>query len=240
MAILEPGNVLKNNAYLGMMKRNTLNPRHPRHNGIKMQAHHVLSANGIALSRLGARLVKFGYDINLEKNLVFIPCTLQGACYLGVQPHRGNHTTPGEKDPEQSEDEYDDDADDDHYHELVSNRIIDEERKFPKRCKKSERGDNQAIDQLNALALRILGLIQNDPKKAPLTSVAKHFDPDSNIGCAGHDSVGDYGKVPAKCAVERNHLKRQREGDKKMKIEGQKKENITFVSNGKFQLRMGN
>ena len=49
-----------------------------------MQAHHVLSGEGVRQSKIGARLVKWRYDINTEKNLVFIPSTLQGACYLGV------------------------------------------------------------------------------------------------------------------------------------------------------------
>ena len=112
------GNSAKDSKYLKRIKDAIEGDKaHPRHNGVKMQAHHAISAEGMKLSGLGKKIEKFGYDINLLSNLVFIPCTLQGACYLGVQPHRGNHTAVI------SQDDYDDDLEPKNYHKLISSRI---------------------------------------------------------------------------------------------------------------------
>ena len=90
---LKLGNTSKNSAYLRRIKAAIEHDKsHPRHNGVLMQAHHIISAEGMKRSRMDKKIEKFGYDINELPNLSFIPCTLQGACYLGVQPHRGNHT----------------------------------------------------------------------------------------------------------------------------------------------------
>jgi hypothetical protein len=233
MAILieMTGNSSKNSTYLAMMKLRTLSPNHPRHMGIRMQAHHVLSSDGVKLSKLGPKLVKFGYDINTEKNLAFIPCTLQGACHLGVQPHIGNHTALGRPEAEASEDDYDDDAEPAHYHEQISTAVKMEAKKFPKRCKKGTKGNNSATDLLDALAVLLLERIQKQPAELPLTSVAEHFKRRSNIGCGGHDSVTILKDAPVKCAVERGHHGKQ-------KI-GQREEHIQYVSDGKYQLEMG-
>lgn len=234
MAFKKIGNSSKNSTYLAMMKANTRDKKHPRNMGVKMQAHHVISGDGVALSGIGERMEKFGYDINLEKNLVFIPCTLQGACYLGVQPHRGNHTAPGKMDPEPSEDDYDDDAEPRSYHTYVSDRLIQAERKFPKTCKKKDLGKNAVVDVLDEIAQDLLDLIQDHPQKLPLTAVAKHFKRRSKVGCGGFDSVPDLDdetKVPLPCAVERKHNKDQ--------CKGQRKEKITFISDGKYKLIMG-
>lgn len=234
MALKKIGNSSKNSMYLAMMKANTTDKKHPRNMGVKMQAHHVISADGVVLSGIGERMEKFGYDINLEKNLVFIPCTLQGACYLGVQPHRGNHTAEGMIEPEPSEDDYDDDAEPRSYHKQVAMRLIEAERKFPKTCKKEDLGKNAVVDKLDGIAQDLLDLIQDYPHKLPLTSVAQHFRGHSNIGCGGLDSVSlldNKHTVPVPCAVERRHFKNQRKG--------QRKENIFFVSDGKYKLIMG-
>lgn len=234
MAIVQIGNSSKNKTYLRMMKERTKDKKHPRNMGVKMQAHHVISGDGVVLSGTAEKLVKFGYDINLEKNLVFIPCTLQGACYLGVQPHRGNHTAVGKTDPDQSEDDYDDDAEPRPYHTYVSDSLIKAARDFPKTCKKSELGKNKATDLLDELAQDLLDLIQDHPDKLPLTSVAEHFKRRSKIGCGGCDSVPDLddeSKEPVPCAVGRKHNKDQRKG--------QREEKISYDSDGKYKLIMG-
>ena len=106
-SIMTAGTIAKSKTYLTTMKvRIAPDALHPRHRGVKMQAHHILSGEGAKLSQMGRKLVGFGYDINTPKNLAFLPCTLQGACYLGIQPHRGNHTAPSDGADE-------DDADDD-------------------------------------------------------------------------------------------------------------------------------
>jgi len=68
---------------------------HPFHasNGFYMQIHHLLSQKGIADTGASAIKIKnMGYNMNRAGNLVALPSTLQGACHLGVQPHRGNHS----------------------------------------------------------------------------------------------------------------------------------------------------
>jgi len=154
-----------------------------------MQAHHVLSGEGVRQSVIGARLVKWRYDINTEKNLVFIPSTLQGACYLGVQPHRGNHTAKGKAEVEATDDDYDDDAEPRDYHRTIARLIVNASRDFPKSCKKRLDKINEVTELMDALALLQMERIQNKPEEMPLTSVAQHFKRRSKVGCGGHDSV---------------------------------------------------
>jgi hypothetical protein len=141
---------------------------------------------------LSKELEKRGYDINNLKNLVFIPSTLQGACHLGVQPHRGNHAA-----------EFgDDDKDEMHpttYHEFVGQKVkaMYIKEKLKDECKGSERVQRV----MNTVSLEILKLIQKGQVK--LTSVAEHFDHDSKTGCAGRDSITDF-KV-ANCPKKRDH-----------------------------------
>lgn len=225
------GNSSKNTTYLAMMKRRTIEPTHPRNMGVRMQAHHVLSATGVKISKLGKKLVKFGYDINTEKNLVFIPSTLQGACYLGVQPHRGNHTAKGHREIEASDDDYVDDAEPRPYHEQVSDALKAEAKRFPATCKKGTKGNNPVTDQLDAIALVLLERIHRKPGELPLTSVAVHFGRRSMIGCGGHDSVTNLEAEPVKCDVKRRHHKDQKDG--------QREEKIWYLSDGKYELVMG-
>jgi hypothetical protein len=75
-----------------------------------------------------------------------------------------------------------------------------------------------------------LDLIQDKPGAAPLTDIAKHFNPKDHIGCGGVDTVKmNTGLVP--CPTGRNHHGKQGAG--------QKAENITYVSTGKYKLKTG-
>src|SRR5690606_37771760 len=65
---------------------------HPHNHNMKMQAHHLVSAKGVQLAQMGRKLEQLGYNINVLENLVLLPSTLQGACHLKVQLHRGDHT----------------------------------------------------------------------------------------------------------------------------------------------------
>lgn len=232
MAIEEKkGNSSKNKKYLAMMKRRTLSKTHPRNMGVRMQAHHVLSGEGVKQSKLGAKLVKFGYDINTYKNLAFIPSTLQGACYLGVQPHIGNHSAPGLPEVEATDDDYIDDAHSRDYHQKVSDALKDEAEEFPTTCEKGKKGNNVVTDQMDALALVLLERIQNAPARLPLTSAAEHFKRRSKIGCGGHDSVPDLNGNPVECKIKRQHKRKQNKD--------QRSEFIRYDSDGKFKLVMG-
>jgi hypothetical protein len=200
---------------------------HPRNNGIKMQAHHAISAEGMKRSGLGKEIEKFGYDINLLPNLVFIPCTLQGACYLGIQPHRGNHTALI------NQDDYDDDLEPMSYHDMVSKLIINLGLPLKKACQGTDDSRIHEIrKQLDQLSKLIVLMIQNRPSEAPLTNVARHFSPHNPIGCGGVDSVTTHLGLE-KCAVGRNHVGGRR-GVK------QKSENITYISEKPYKLKPGN
>jgi hypothetical protein len=203
--------------------------KHPRHHGIAMQAHHVLSATGMHRSRLAEKIRKFGYNINLLENLVFLPCTLQGACYLGVQPHRGNHTAPSDPDS------YKNDVQPMDYHDLIAERIRNLELGLTRECPGFIGGEKELEARakvrrdLDMLSAKIVRLIQYSPRQAPLTSVAAHFQPGNAVGCAGTDSTTTH-SPSTHCAVERNHHGRQGPW--------QKFENITFESDGRYILQL--
>jgi hypothetical protein len=220
------GNSSKDSKYLRRIKTAiALDPTHPRHHGVKMQAHHVISGKGMQLSNLGKKIEQFGYDINLLPNLSFIPCTLQGACYLGVQPHRGNHTTNVDQD------DYKDDLEPGDYHDMVAQGIKDLDLPLSKECPGDKKTKSEAVrDKLDNFSKKILGLIQNKPGAAPLTDIAKHFNPSDHIGCGGVDTV-KQNKGIVSCPTGRNHHGKQGAG--------QKAENITYVSDGKFKLKPG-
>ncbi|WP_230970307.1 AHH domain-containing protein [Nitrogeniibacter aestuarii] len=222
------GNVLKDAKYLKRIKDATdllSDPGHPRHHGIKMQAHHVISAEGVKKSGLGNDLVRFGYDINLLDNLVFIPSTLQGACHLGVQPHRGDHRAPVEGD------EFDDDRKrPDDYHRTIAKRVNELKRLLTDNCPAEDPDRRRTIHQkMDEISKKIAKLIRIVPSKAPLTRVAKHFGPTSKIGCGGVDSIPRHEDHP--CPVERHHHGQQGPG--------QKDEQITYRKDKPYQLKVG-
>lgn len=192
---------------------------HPINNGIAMQAHHLLSAKGVQLAAMGKRLEALGYNINVLENLVLLPSTLQGACYLKVQLQRGNHGY----------------HDDDHprsYHEEVKVRI-QKLRKFIKDCEscesrsQQERTRKKVQDKMDKVSLKLLEMIVEF--KIPLTSIFLSFRPESEVGCPNADNVSAHSDHA--CSSERNHLQNQ--------SAGQKNEKITYSSNAQYQLRVG-
>jgi len=222
------GNSAKDSKYLKRIKDAIEGDKaHPRHNGVKMQAHHAISAEGMKLSGLGKKIEKFGYDINLLSNLVFIPCTLQGACYLGVQPHRGNHTAVI------SQDDYDDDLEPKNYHKLISSRIKNLQLPLAKACQGADDNRVHEIQQkLDRLSKDIISMIQYKPSAAPLTSIAQHFSPRNPVGCGGVDSVTAHLGF-GECPVGRRHGG-GRQGEQ------QKNENIAYRLEKPYKLGPGN
>lgn len=218
------GNSSKDSKYLKRIKDAIEHDKsHPRNNGVKMQAHHVISAEGMKRSELGKKIESFGYDINLLDNLVFIPCTLQGACHLSVQLHRGNHTA--------NQDDYDDDSEPGSYHEMVRKKIKGLRLPISKECLgNSALNSKEVIDKINDLSKIILKLIQKRPDIAPLTSIAKNFLMMSLHGCGGVDSVTRY-SIKKICSVGRDHLNRQ--------AQGQAEEKITYIKNGEYIFKIG-
>jgi hypothetical protein len=238
MATPKLGSVLKSHKYLDTIKNNTLSPDHPRHHGVYMQAHHVLSEEGIKLSGLGKELERFGYDINTLDNLVFIPSTLQGACHLGVQPHRGNHTS-----------EFDDD--DGHpttYHKLVKKKVLRLEKFLKDDCP-GDLGKSSTLlkKKMDNLSKEILDMIEGKPMLAKLTDVASYFVSGNKIGCGGTDSVPHLrlrGRQQCVCPVHHNHHKDNKVKFKDVELSGcgpeQKTENIAFPKNSaSYKFKMG-
>ena len=215
------GNVGYDSKYLTTLKDKTTSRDHPRHQGVKMQAHHVLSREGIRRTRLGEELVQFGYNINTLENLVFIPSTLQGACHLGVQPHRGDHK--GEFDDEQEHPIT--------YHDYVARKVKELEPYLKGKCPGSNpRSADKIKGEMDKRGKAILRKIAEKPSMMRLTSVAQHFVPNSPIGCGGVDNVGNHKAQPCPCKCD--HQSSQGPN--------QKPENITFPkSSTPYKLTMG-
>lgn len=229
---LRLGKCSKDSMYLKRIKAAIEGDKdHPRNNGVQMQAHHVISATGMKLSGLADKIEDYGYDINLLANLAFIPCTLQGACYLGVQPHRGNH------DAAIDQDDYEDDMEPKNYHDMVQRALQALDLPLAKDCPGDDLSKtDKVVDELNRLSRKILNLIQSKPKAAPLTKVALHFGKNAS-GCGGVDSVTKH-QVTTPCPVERHHLY-DKSAPEKSQGSGQKVEKILFRDPQKFSLKVG-
>lgn len=167
-------------------------PSHPLNNGVKMQAHHLVSAKGVQLASLGNDLKQLGYDINVLENLVLLPYTLQAACHMRVQVHRGDHK----------------DSDKEHpftYHERVK-RELAVLKKTIDDCKgctnaalaESNRKRLQA--EVNQKSKKMLVLIEKNRIK--LSRISKDFD-EGEPGCMGRRALGD--KPLHTCPYDRNH-----------------------------------
>lgn len=203
--LLGMGMTTKNSRYLqDITDKVAGDKKHPIHHGIKMQAHHIVSATAMAMiPEVAEQLREYGYNINHLPNLVFLPCTLEGACHLGVQPHRGNHTTKvmGKNvsiDPDSqagNPEHYNDDAEGRNYHEMVKLRIAKLQLGFTKECPGYKGGAarlaarEHAVSEMNSLSKSILKLIQRNPTEAPLTNIAAYFQPGDHIGCGGVTKV---------------------------------------------------
>lgn len=164
--------------------------RHPVHNGVKMQAHHLLSKKGVRLSGLKADLEHLGYDINVKENLVLLPCTLKGACHLAVQLHRGNHTATARIDILSGADPANDD-DDAHaisYHVMVRTMLqrIIARRNNGRLCSTREATIQRDMDRLSQRMLLAISSFA-----IPLTSIHESFRPPARSGCCNQDATAD-------------------------------------------------
>jgi hypothetical protein len=203
---------------------------HPVHHGIKMQAHHLISATGMHNSGLGPKIKKFGYDINELRNLALLPCTLQGACHLGIQPHRGNHTAVVE------DERYRDDEHPKDYHDMVKDRLRGAQLGLTKECPGYLGGAREAEarmkvkHELDVMSANILMLIAKNPRMAPLTRLALHFQKGNPVGCGGVDSTTKH-LTSHHCMVGRNHFQRQGAD--------QRAEKITYQATERYLLKVG-
>lgn len=230
----------KNYDYLSDIVKNTqADKAHPRHHGIAMQAHHIISETAVKNLPDGVRhnLEYFNYNINSLDNLVFLPYTLQGACHLGVQPHRGNHNVGIPSNEPIGED---DALYEETYHDKVLLQLLGlrplVRNACAGECSKAEllKISAEVVQVLNQTSKSILRNIQNKPQFAPLTKLYEYFQPGMEVGCAGVDSVNGHGKNSAshgmhRCGVNRNHLRRQ--------VDGQRSENISYDAAGAYKLQ---
>ena len=225
------GNILKDTKYREYIEVATaklIKPWHPRHHGVTMQAHHAISAKGVKLAgpEVGKKLVASGYDINHLPNLVFIPSTLQGACHLGVQPHRGDHRTPI------AGGVIDDDDDDDRlpaYHDMISKKVLMLKRTLAGKCPATDPSHGAKVTKaMNEISEEVVDDIQNAPASMPLTKIAKYFSPRKGVGCGGADSIPLHDAK--RCPVERNHENQQ--GPK------QQSERITYEKTKPYVLKV--
>ncbi len=176
-----------------------------------MQAHHLISTSAVKDTKMEVLLEDIrGYDINHHKNLVFLPGTLQGACHLSVQPHRGDHTTPIEED---IDDIYDDDEDHpDAYHRKIFKRLKAIEPEIRSCEDNTEKSVEETYKILNRTSSVILSFIRNF--KLPLTNIFEDFLNDSDIGCGNCIDVKEHENNAGPCtamnpknpSLRRNHI----------------------------------
>jgi hypothetical protein len=173
-------------------------PNHPRHHGVTMQAHHLLSKNGVQKSGLNKDLEHLGYDIDYVKNIVLIPSTLSGACHLNIQVHRGNH---GSSKADAA------DSDGSHkksYHKLVKELVIKLERNI-KKGKYCEASREIVIKAMNIYSRKVATFINNNV--AELSSVSNNFGTENtnNKGCCNQTSITKIHDNSLPCLKDRNH-----------------------------------
>lgn len=174
---------------------------HPIFQGIKMQAHHIVSADGVKNVVGKDLLINANYNINHVKNLAFIPCTFEGACHLGTQLHRGNHTSTVDS-YEDIEDDYNDDEHPDSYHITVGKLVSRTLKNASKDCidKKVEVVD--LLGEMEDIADEIIELINRFSSDAQLTKAYQTFNTKGelkSIGCSNATKMDDHNtKKPCK------------------------------------------
>lgn len=207
---------------------------HPIFNGVSMQAHHVVSAKGLDISSAESQMNKVEYDINEVENLVFIPCTFQGACHLNTQLHRSNHTTTKKKEGDL------DDAHPRSYHQAVAELVDAVYERNISLC--PFKNQKKILDEYKAIPSVILLSINNFDRDTQLTRAYESFDikgPLSNIGCAGKNKMEEQQSLKGEvvCPVGRDHEYRE-----SLELDGiEKPEEISLTrKNTQYILKLGN
>lgn len=164
------------------------NKDHPLFHGIIMQAHHLISSKGAKNCGFKQTIIDLNYDINTIMNLVFLPSTLEGACHLGVQVHRGDHkqVLPDGK----------------NYHDYVSTLIGSIQHKIND-CKNNKGKEYPIQDYMNDISLDLLRKVAKF--QLPLSFVHKNFKKKSLIGCCNFKKIGDVRKAMKNNGSEDNH-----------------------------------
>jgi len=206
---------------------------HPINKGVKMQAHHLISRKALLDSSIENRLEDFKYDIDNVDNIALIPCTLQGACHLNVQLHRGNH--PGVL----RADNGNNDDDSEHpksYHKDIKVRINELKKSIEKGKYCESNKYKKILQMMNELSEDIAIDINNH--ELALTNISENFGSGSKSngkGCCDGESVKDTRKntYADSCSSKRDHY-----NNKQAKV--QRKEDIKYKKPGSYVIRGGN
>lgn len=173
-------------------------PSHPINQGIHMEAHHLVSSEGVKLSGMVQLLKDTNYNINVVKNLVFLPATLPGACHLEVQVHRGDHYCY-----EGAPEEDDDDLHPRNYH-LEVRDMVKRMKKHIKKCDTDcQRNSEKAQKIMNKLSQQILEMIAD--YEVPLSPVYKSFKNGQPVGCKNVINIKEHAAASGECAAGREH-----------------------------------
>jgi len=167
--------------------------KHPLTHGIIMQAHHLISSKGANnCGTLTKTLVSLNYEINVVNNLVFLPSTLEGACHLSVQVHRGDHkqVMPDGK----------------NYHQYIQKAITKKKRRI-NNCVQNSGKESPIQAVMDKISQRVLNKIASF--ELPLSSIHNNFE--SNLGCCNKKNIGDARKAlklksgAPSCSKNNNH-----------------------------------
>ena len=163
---------------------------HPFCNGIQMDTHHLISGKALKdiSEDLQEALILKGYNINALKNLVGLPKTYKGACYLGIQLHRTGHTFKNNEFGEVKSS---------HYHNEVMRFIQSIEGDIMQCNGTTEIEESKRdihVNHMDDISSQLLEMILDFI--LPLTKISHHFDKSSEvyIGCAGKDRIGQLSK----------------------------------------------
>jgi hypothetical protein len=197
------GNTKKDSKYLKRITEAIAefedHPKHSKNAGINMQAHHLISEQGLSKATYLEQIDHLGYDINVLENLVFMPTDPFDACHMGVQVHRSGHT---------SKINTSNDPDDDHpksYHEVIETYINAISDDVDDICENraSENKKRERIQRtMNSISKNILKEIR--AFKLKLTSSANNFDPSSKIGCSNFNNI-QKDRPTTNCKLNRTH-----------------------------------
>ncbi len=208
---------------------------HPIHNGIQMQAHHLVSRKALLDSDIERKIEDFNYDINNIDNIALIPCTLQGACHLNVQLHRGNHPSAQLN---LDADNGNNDVDGEHpinYHREIKDRINNIKRKINSGAYCEDDKYKKLLKKMNRLSEEIAIDINNHD--LALTNISRNFGSgmrSNGQGCCDADYIVDAKKhrFNEVCSSEQNHYKNKR-------AKNQIKEDISLKKRRLYEIQGG-
>ncbi|EPJ42949.1 MAG: hypothetical protein OFPII_44330 [Osedax symbiont Rs1] len=203
---------------------------HPIHHGVKMQAHHLVSNQALKESGVSYDIEHLGYDINHVSNIALIPCTLQGACHLNVQLHRGNHPAVVHEDNGNNDD---DDSHPPSYHKELEERAIKVKGYIDDGDYCEKKQETKLLKMMRILSKQVARDINNH--ELALTSIFTHFGRNTK-GCCDADSIPDAKSLRFnyECSSNTDHLKGKKARTQKIK------ENITFAKPSVYKITAGN